>query len=45
MSGMMDPELRYTAENSVPPGDVKSIGSFRQVTMIMTTQCQNKIYS
>lgn len=38
MSGMMDPELRRAAENSVPPGDVKSIGSFRQVTMIATTQ-------
>ena len=29
MGGVMDPELVYAAEHSVPPGDVNSIGPFR----------------
>ena len=31
LSGLMDAELCHAAENSVPPGDVCSIGSFRPV--------------
>lgn len=30
MAGLLDHELRSAAENSVYPGDVASIGSFRQ---------------
>ena len=29
MGGVMDPELTYCAEHSVPPGDVCAIGAFR----------------
>ena len=39
--GGVDPELQVTAEQSVPPGDLKAVGVFRQGS-VMQPPCHNK---
>ena len=34
MGGVMDPELAYAAEHTVPPGDITAIGPFRHANSI-----------